>query len=525
MGVPLKTSNSNGSTLILHPKIYLDFTGACTDALLIDRDGVVLATGRNASLIPAGRTLKPEAACLFPALADSHIHLWSLGMRLGLVDLKGAPDPESVYERLSNRTVTSPPSGWIQGHGWDQHLWDDHEMLRLERLDRMFPDTPVCLYRVDYHAGFVNSAALRAANYHACTEIVGGHLERDSDGALTGLLLDEALNRLTDVIPKESEQELEQIYKQKAAMLRGFGVTSAHMAWTGRDGARMARQLHRRGELGLRLFCMVDAQDPEIEAILEEGPYRDERCQLAIDCVKFFADGAMGSGGALMLEPYRDGTSGLAVTSRESLCRRVPELVERGWHVATHAIGDAAARHVLDAYALARSHDASALLRLEHAQLVTSEDLERLAQHDVFASVQPIHMYSDSPWAPEVLSSEQLDRLYRWRDLAYHTELCAGSDYPIDDPNPWHGVATFVSRRNAQGEIWRPEQALTRVQALNAYTAAAAAAAGWGEHLAQLHEEFYAEVIALKYDPFVCSLKELWEMEAELIYSLGEVVC
>jgi predicted amidohydrolase YtcJ len=289
------------------------------------------------------------------------------------------------------------------------------------------------------------------------------------------------------------------------------------MAWTQRNGLRMARALHARGELPIRTFCMIDANDPELADILEGGPLHDPHAWLSASCIKYFADGAMGSRGALMLEPYLDGTRGLAVTSAARLSEEIPRLAAKGWHIATHAIGDGAARHVIDAYALARAEAPDVLLRLEHAQTMHPDDIARLHDHRVIASVQPIHMYSDSPWAAEVVQAHQLERLYNWRDLSSFTTLCAGSDYPIDDPNPWHGISTFVSRRNAAGSVWRPEQALSRIQALCAYTSGAAKAAGWSRQLGQLYTGFAAELIALPHDPFHCSLKELWDMEATCV--------
>ncbi len=514
----MMTSEHNSSALILHPKIYLDAQGHITHALRIE-SGRITAIGHEATGIPAHHTITPEADCLFPALADAHIHLWDLGMRVGLVDLKGSGSPDEVMQRLAAREVLHPPSGWIQGHGWDQHAWEKGKALSLDALDALFPDTPVCLYRVDYHAGFVNSAALKIAELGAHSLIEGGHVELDAQGRPTGLLVDEALNRLTSHIPPESQHELEQVYREKAAMLRAYGIASAHMAWTQRNGLRMVRALHERGELPIRTFCMIDANDPELDTILAEGPVDDPEAWLSMSCIKFFADGAMGSRGALMLEPYLDGTSGFAVTSRERLLEEIPALVERGWHVATHAIGDAAARHVLDAYALARQRSPERLLRLEHAQTMHPHDIERMHELDVIASVQPIHMYSDSPWAADVVQAHQLERLYNWRQLERATLLCGGSDYPIDDPNPWHGIATFVSRRNASGESWRPEQAISRLQALDAYTAGAARAAGWGARLGQLYPGFVAEILALPRDPFHCSINELWEMTAEWVTS------
>lgn len=503
--------------LIEHPRIYLDASGLQTHALFV-RDGRVVAIGDDAlAAAPAdARHMTPDAACLFPALTDAHLHVWGLGQRVGLVDLRATKSPEEIYAALP--AAPGSDSGWIEGHGWDQHSWPEGARLSLARLDEMFPDTPVCLRRVDHHAGWVNSEALRRAGLLDVTSIDGGAIERDDRGHPTGLLVDAAIEQLTDAIPEESDAELEAVYRQNAQMLRGFGITCAHMAWTDARGLRMAQRLWREGTAPIRIWCMIDANDARLDELRAEGPWRDPDGQIAWACIKYFADGAMGSKGALMLEPYLDGTTGLVVTSRERMLDEFPSLVEQGWQIAVHAIGDAGARNVLDAFELALSrHTPSAPLRLEHAQIMAPDDISRLGALGVVASAQPIHMFSDSPWAHRVLTDAQLERLYNWRELGARTILCGGSDFPIDDVNPWHGIATFVSRRNSAGDLFRPDQAIDIHAALAAYTSEAAAAAGWGEVLGALRPGFVADVIALDADPFECTDEQLWGMSARVI--------
>lgn len=525
------TPGSSSRVLVLHPRIYLDALGNTTTALLVS-DGKILATGEHARAIGAPRTVRPDGFALFPALADAHVHLWHLGMRSGLLDLRHAPSPSKMLTRVAAaRDMPRPPSGWIQGHGWDEHAWNKgaadapfHPARVRASLDELFPHTPVCLYRVDYHACLANGEALRRAEIDATTHIDGGKIDRDpSTGSPTGLLIDAAMERLTSCIPGETEKELEQVFSQKASLLKGFGVSCAHMAWTSGAGLSMARRLYESGRLPLRIFCMIDCDDAQIDTILAEGPILDEHAWFSASCIKYFADGAMGSRGALMMEDYllRDEDRGrphrgLAVVPRSRLIEEIPRRVRQGFSIATHAIGDQAARDVLDAYALARAEEARVLLRLEHAQIMHDDDIARLREHDVIASVQPIHMYSDSPWAHTVLSSHQLERLYNWRRLHDSVLVAGGSDYPIDDPNPWHGIATFIWRKNAEGEIWRPEQCLSRTEALACYTTNAAHAAGWGYQLGKLLPGYAADIVSLSKDPLVCSLQELWDMQAEL---------
>lgn len=505
------------NALLLHPCIYLDVAGNFTDALLV-RDGVVVAIGDEArsSHDPSHETtIEPPGACLFPALTDAHIHLWGLGQRVGLIQLQHTNSPDEILETIAAHPEGASLSGWIEAHGWDQHRWPDDQNLTRAMLDSVCPNVPVCLYRVDHHAAIVNSAALLAAGVDRTTpDPEDGRFGRDADGELDGLLVDGAITRVTKYIPKEDDRELAQIFTDRAMMLREFGVTCAHMAWTSVYGARMARSLHERGELPIRTLCMVDCRDEELADLLEEGPWRDERAELSVACIKFFADGAMGSRGALMESPYKDGTTGIAVTSARVLSERIPELMQNGWQVAAHAIGDLGGKNVLDAYELAGEEARrDTRPRLEHAQIVREEDFERYEQLGVIASMQPIHFYSDSPWASRVIHDDQLARLYCWRSLDEKTILAGGSDFPIDDPNPWHGIATFITRTNAAGGVIHPEQAISRQAALAAYTEGAAFAAHWEHQLGKLEVGFQADVIALEHDPFTASAEQIWDMQ------------
>ena len=498
------------NALFVHPRIYLGACGQTTHALLV-QDGVVRAHGERAIALHAhSPIISPQAACLFPALADAHIHLWGLGQRLGMLDLRGATSAQHVAQLLAAHDPQASPSGWIQGHGWDDHRFEGEGLSRA-LLDRHHPDVPVVLYRVDHHAAVVNSEALRRAGLDARSEPVGGgRMERDARGELTGVLVDAAIGCVTRHIPGESDAERAQVLKQNAKMLRELGITSAHMALTSVQGARHARALRRAGALTLRICCMVDAQDERLEELLLEGPWRDEQCSVA--CVKFFADGAMGSRGALMCESYRDGTRGLEVVSAQQLRERIPRLMSKGWQVAVHAIGDLGARHVLDAFEAA-SPQARALTRPrhEHAQLVKPEDRARYAPLGVLASVQPIHLYSDAAWAHEVLHPEQLEDLFHWR--AFEGALAAGSDFPIEDANPWHGISTFMTRAHRGGERFGPGKALSRAQALGAYTTGAAHAAHWERQLGRLDVGMCADVVALDHDVMRADAGQIWGMQ------------
>jgi predicted amidohydrolase YtcJ len=526
--------------LIKHPTIYLDAAGRTTDALLI-RDGHVQAVGEQAveRRERDERVVEPEAACLFPALADAHCHLWGVGLRAGSVDLSGTRSTAEMYERLRAHDMSTSPTDWALGYGWDEHNWPDGERLERDELDKIFGDTPVCFHRVDRHAIVVNSSALRRAGLDDTYEPTqGGRVMRDEHGKLTGVLIDQAMKPVLDAIPGPSEDEDRQVFLRTAREFLGHGITCAHMALTSVDRLAMLREMAAQDELPVRVYTIVDASDARLSEVLDIGPIHDPQGWLSIGALKFFADGALGSQGAHLLEPYalaaneptdneptnnKQGGHGLVMTDPTELSRNIAALMDDGWQVAVHAIGDAGARHVIDAFdAVPERTRARLRPRLEHAQMLTDRDCERLGGLSAIASIQPIHLRSDGAWADQILSDTQLDRLYPWPQLVKNATLAAGSDYPIEDCNPWHGIATAMTRKTTSGEAFFGEKRLPREQILEAYTAGAAFAAHWEGVMGQLDEGFVADVIALDRDPFEVTADEMWEMEVLEVWVGGE---
>lgn len=495
-------------TLFEHETIYVDPNGTRTDALLVEA-GRILAIGGEARSAATDERVVLEGACLVPGLTDAHIHLWGLGQRsLGspIVELRGASGPEELLQRLRGAALWD---GWVFGMGWDENLWGDSR-LSLSQLDEAFPNVPVCLRRIDGHAFWVNSLALRLAGIDETTQIPGGECVKVG-GLLTGLLVDKAMEPVSAILPTVPESEDEAVYRESVSRLRSFGITGAHKAWMPANRMGMLERLKAQGELGIRLYLFLDGMDPDLHEVFDSGPYGD--VDLGVGCVKFFADGAMGSRGARLFEPYRDSGRGVWVHGPELLNERIPWLTERGWQVAVHAIGDEAASAVLDAYALVPNDvRRAARLRLEHAQMMRDADIERMRELGVVPSVQFIHMRSDAAWLEQVLSAPQLLELFRWRDLAEAGTLAGGSDFPIEDPNPWHAISCAMTRRDAKGRVFHVEHALSFKEAFASYTTGAAWARHQEKSLGKLEPGFFADFAILDRDPFSSSAEEIWEM-------------
>ena len=502
--------------LLLHPRIYLDATGACTDALLI-RDGRVVAIGKEAKAAVGDSSAvgepvhKPQGACLFPALGEAHIHLWGLGLRGGSVDLRGM-DVDAIIEALKDAQPQT--DGWIFGTNWDEHNFSAHQDLSRERLDELFPDNPLCLRRVDGHAFWVNTAALQRCRFHQNYQPGdGGFAEVDAQGQLTGKLVDLAMEPVIDALPQPDIEEDREVFLKTCQTLRDQGIAFCTLAFCPVDRLDMLKELSADQKIPLHVDVLVDGMDPDLDEVLSEGPFHGEN--LRIGGVKVFADGAMGSAGAHLLTPYRTGGRGMRIHPEGFLARRIPELMQQGWQVAVHAIGDAAAREVLDAFENVPSELRKKLRpRLEHAQIVDPRDSPRFDELDVIASIQPIHLRSDAPWAARRLHPEQLQNLFPWRSLLPAT-LCAGSDYPIDDLNPWHGISTAMTRKGSDGVAFRPEDALNLSEILAAYTTGAAFAAHCEDDFGTLHPGARAEFAILAVDLFEATPEEIWELQVK----------
>ncbi len=507
--------------LILHPKIFLAADPIhTTDALLVE-NGLITAVGDEAKQLGSGHEIvKPDGACLFPALADAHVHLWGLGIRANTVDLRGMTVPE-IYDALE--AAERHTSGWVFGVNWDENIWKDGNRLQISELDRRFPDTPVCLRRVDFHALWVNSKALELAGIGTNFECgANGRVGRDATGKLSGLLVDKAMRPVDRIIPALTAAEDRAVFEETATMLKQFGIASAHMAWVSVDRLQMLQEMHAQKTLPIRVYAMIDGLDDALPEVLARGPVHDEDGWLSMRAIKFFADGALGSRGARLLEPYLDGSYGIQIHGDNELADHTKLLMESGWQVAIHAIGDHAAREVLDAFQTVREQVRKELRpRLEHAQMVCREDCSRFEALQVIASIQPIHLRGDVVWAKEILHPEQISRLFPWRELAPHTSFAAGSDYPIDDPNPWHGIAAAIMRRDANDCEFSVDQALTRREILGAYTHGAAFAAHWEEIVGQLRPGYAADIIMLDRDPFTETGRSIRETKVERMWLGG----
>ncbi len=448
--------------------------------------GKVLAVGPAALMLafagPSTVVTDLDGAVVLPGLTDAHGHVAALGDALASVDLVGTRSFEEVVDRVRHAAARQR-TGWIVGRGWDQNDWEVPEFPDGARLEAALPGREVWLQRVDGHAAVASPAALAASGIDASIDDPPGGriLRRDGGREPTGVLIDRAMDRVKDVVPPPSPDERRARMRLALEKLASVGLTGVHDMGVSAEVLATYRDLDARGELTLRIYVALADDERLLAEEYARGHSLGER--LTVRAVKLYADGALGSRGAALLHEYADdpGNTGLWVTDREALREKIGTALANGFQPCVHAIGDAANRAVLDAFAEQPVPVAPARPRIEHAQVIDPEDLPRFAQLGVIASVQPTHATSDMPWAESRVGAERLRGAYAWRSLLdAGTQVAFGSDFPVERPEVLEGIFAAIARTSLTGEPrdgWRPEERLTFGEALAGFTSGAARAA------------------------------------------------
>lgn len=532
--------------LLSNGRIYtLDPGDRVVDTLVV-RAGRVAFAGRRADVNhPAG---EPEidlgGRAVLPGLVDAHGHLMYLArLRLAL-DVAGIASEAASAERVAARALSAPAGEWITGRGWDQNRWPGARFPTRESLDRVAPHHPVALVRVDGHAIWVSSAALRIAGVDRHTpDPAGGRLERDAHGEPTGVLVDAAQDLVRRVEPRPSPAQLDDAVRAAVADCLAVGLTGVHEMGADLDALAAYRRLAAAGAFPFRNHVALRGADAAAwQAALDEGPAGGGDGRLVVGAVKLMADGALGSRGAALHAPYCDDPAnrGLLLLPIDELEARARAAAQRGFQVCVHAIGDRANTLVLDALEavlrgrpsvaggrLAAVAGADPRHRVEHAQILADPDIPRFRALGVLPSMQPTHCTSDMPWAGTRLGAERLPGAYAWRSLLRTgTVIAGGSDFPVELPNPFHGIHAAVTRRPRTGPDpgWQPEQRMTRAEAVRAFTAWNAYAAHQETELGTLEPGKWADLVVCSADVFTCPEAEIAAIEPVLTLVAGEIV-
>lgn len=482
--------------------------------LLVGDDRSALALANEGA-----RLIDLKGAVVTPGFIDSHCHLYGLGKALAEIDLRGTTSPAQICALVA---AAAPGEGWLEGRGWDQNDWAVKEYPDRALLDEATGGRPALLRRVDGHAAWANTEALRRAGLNAATpDPAGGTIVRDAGGEPTGILVDNAVSLVAAVIPEAEAAEVRRRLELAAAHCLQLGVTGVHDAGISWERAQVLRAMATEGKLGVRVYGMYDDSPEALVPALAAGPGATEDGMLTLRAVKLYADGALGSRGALLLRDYSDqpGHRGLAVTDTGHLREVMRTFGAAGFQICTHAIGDAGNRLVLDLYeqVLGELKPVDARWRVEHAQILDPADLPRFAKLGVIAAMQPVHCTSDMDWVDERLGNDRLAGAYAWQSLLRSgAHLCYGTDFPVEKVEPLEGLYAARTRMHPDGTPiggWRAEEAVDARTALWLYTAGGAWAGFAEGELGVLAPGYRADLVVLDGDPVGGQAAALLEMK------------
>ena len=483
-------------------------------AIAIQRDRIVALGGVQLEGIASANTKRLDAggAAILPAFCDAHIHWAWTARNMSQIDLFDVPSRAEAVERVGRAASRAEGGKWLVGFGWAQGMWRDAAFPTAADLDAVSPNNPVVLSARSGHASWCNSLALNLAGIGDSTENPkGGEIQRDAQGRATGILFEEAMSLVSRQVPKATTEEIAAAVEAAQPHAWRAGIGAMHdFDW--QDAFAAYDLMRQRGTLGIRMLKQIN--DPEIPAAYAAGfrsGFGDD--WLRIGALKIFADGALGSVTAQMIEPYNGQPTnrGIVVTPKARIMELVLEATRRGFHSTVHAIGDEAVRHVLDVFESARALENSLGIprdarrhRIEHVQVIHPDDARRLAELGIIASIQPIHATADYQ-AADRLWGDRARLGYNARvQLDYGARVAFGSDSPVEPFAPLGGIHAAVTRRRADGspgpDGWYPEARLTVDEAIRGFTEGPAWAAGMEDRLGRLAPGYLADLVMLDAD-------------------------
>jgi predicted amidohydrolase YtcJ len=520
--VPVHAQSPSGAQapadLILHrARIYtVNQKQPRAEAIAIRGDRI-LRVGSNADVLalrgPATRVLDLQGATVVPGLDDAHGHFLGLGQSLQRLDFRGTTSYDEIVGMVRKAAAQARPGEWILGRAWDQNDWPDKQFPTADKLDAAAPQNPVYLTRVDGHAGLANRRALAAGGVTRDTRNPdGGEIIRNANGDPTGVLIDRAQGLVSAKIPPPSREQTRDAILRADAECRRLGLTMVHDAGVSPTLVEQGyKPLIDEGKLQTRLYVMLRGSLSDLRPYFARGPvanYHD--FHMALAAIKIVADGALGSYGAALLEPYTDrpDTRGLLTTPPEEVYQQTLEASKAGFQTCIHAIGDRANREVLDIFERVQSEvpGARALrMRDEHSQILDAQDIPRFSALNVIASMQTTHATSDMPWVPTRIGPERTaEGAYVWQKLMKSGVVIAnGSDFPVEEANPMLGLYAAITRQDPNGNPaggWMPDQRMSREEALASFTLHAAYAARMEKDLGSLEEGKLADLVVLSRD-------------------------
>jgi predicted amidohydrolase YtcJ len=503
------------------------FTKATSFAV---KEGKFVAIGDSATVFgkyQSDSVVNANGQAVYPGLYDAHAHFYGLGQMLDQADLVDTKSPEEIIDRLKKYQSEHPDAVWIIGRGWDQNDWPVKEFPTKDILDKAFPNHPVYLTRIDGHAGWVNSKALQLAKITADTKAEGG-LVVLKNGQPTGVLVDRAQQFVRALNPQPTNEENKAILRKAQEVCFSYGLTNVGDAGVAPEIIDLMDSLQKAGELKIRLYPMVRISQENVDKMLKKGIYVTDR--LNVRSFKMYADGALGSRGACLLQPYSDapGNRGFLLLSPAELENFVKQLANSEFQANTHCIGDSANRLMLNLYAKYLKGKNDRRWRIEHAQIVDAADVAKFGEYNILPSAQPTHATSDMYWAGQRLGKDREKNGYIFKTLMEQNQKIAlGTDFPVEAVSPFYTFHSAVYRQDAKGFPaggYQMEGALSREQTLRGMTIWAAYGNFEEGRLGSIEVGKAADFIILEKDLMTAPANELRDVKVLKTYVAGEKV-
>lgn len=524
------TTNKEVDLIVYNANIYtVDSSFSRAQAFAI-KNGIFIDIGSSEEIMQkytAKEHIDAQGRAIYPGLYDAHAHFFMLAELLEQVDLGGAQSIAEVVERLKAYQKAYPDKKWLVGGGWDQNLWDGKSFPSKDSLDKYFPETPVFLSRVDYHAAWVNSKALEAARISSAQTVEGGLIVSDTLGLPTGILLDNAMQLVSQYIPAAEERSLLLSLRRAQDSLLSVGLTSIVDAGLTLEQLEYLKKFYQQDSLKIRDYAMIAGNPGSIDKYIRDGFYESDR--LTIRSVKLMADGALGSRGACLLDHYHDAaTRGFLLHSPEEFDRVIERLALTDFQVNTHAIGDSANRLILDAYGRHLKDGKNRRWRIEHAQVVSPTDFAKFSRFHILPSVQPTHATSDMYWVEDRLGPQRVKGAYAYKELLkQYGKLALGSDFPVEHFNPLYGFHAAVARVDKTGFPkggFQIENAISREDALRGMTIWAAFSCFQEKKRGSIERGKDADFVIMEKDIMTAPAEELRDIKTWRTVIGGETV-